>query len=253
MTTRPILNRRIPLFHQLEIETKSSCNRTCEACIRNSHPDREAVRPWFEENEMSAETVQRLLAEATSLGFSGSVCLQHYNEPLMDPRIGVFGKLAKDMGFAHVFTCTNADLMTAERAAELDGVFDEMLVALYMGEAVKAKREAWLRSLFTKTKLTFTGGGFIPTHYSPVYPVESLARKHVTKPCREPTRRMIVNHRGDMLLCCDDLVGTFALGNVRDHTLEELWFGERHQDLVLALLEPGGRKVHPHCEACPRP
>ncbi len=248
-----MVQKRIPLFGQLEIETRSTCNRTCEACIRNSHPDRDAVAPWFEENEMPAETVMRLFNEAQQMGFRGLVCLQHYNEPLQDARLAMFGALAKGMGFSYVFTCTNADFLSEARAAELDGKFDEIIVALYMGEPNKSKREAWVRTLFHKTKLSFTGGVFIPTHYSPLYPVASLAKKHAAHACSEPIRRMVINHRGDMLMCCDDMTGHFDLGNVRDRSLEELWYSERHQDLVLALERPGGRAAHPHCLSCPRP
>lgn len=248
-----MVQKRIPLFGQLEIETRSTCNRTCDACIRNSHPDRAAVAPWFEENEMPAETVMRLFNEAQQMGFRGLVCLQHYNEPLQDARLAMFGALAKGMGFSYVFTCTNADFLSEARAAELDGKFDEIIVALYMGEPNKSKREAWVRTLFHKTKLSFTGGVFIPTHYSPLYPVTSLAKKHAGNACSEPIRRMVINHRGDMLMCCDDMTGHFDLGNVRDRSLEELWYSERHQDLVLALEKPGGRAAHPHCLSCPRP
>jgi radical SAM protein with 4Fe4S-binding SPASM domain len=248
-----MIEKRIPLFGQLEIETSSTCNRTCDACIRNSHPDRDAVAPWFEPNKMPTETVLRLFTEARNMGFGGTVCLQHYNEPLQDERLAAFGRAAKDVGFPYVFTCTNADFMTEERAAELDGTFDELQIALYMKEPVKSKREAWLRTLFHKTRLTFTGGGFIPTHYSPVFPVKVLAAQHQLRPCSEPLRRMIVNHRGDMLMCCDDMTGHFALGNVHEKSLEELWYGARHQDLVLALQRAGGRSAHPHCLSCPRP
>jgi radical SAM protein with 4Fe4S-binding SPASM domain len=248
-----MITKRIPLFAQLEIETSSTCNRTCGGCIRNSHPDREAVKPWFEDNELPTDTILRLMREAQDIGFRGQVCLQHYNEPLQDPRIGQLGALAKGMGFSHVFICTNADYMNEKRAAELDGRFDQIVVALYMGEPTKSKRADWLRTLFTRTRLTFTGGVFIPTHYSPVFPVEALARQHAGHPCHEPLYRMIVNHRGDMLMCCDDMTGHFDLGNVRDHTIEELWYGERHQDFVLALQNAGGRSAHPHCLSCPRP
>lgn len=247
------MSRRIPLFAQLEIETRSTCNRVCPGCLRNSHPARDEVSPWFEARELPTETVLRLLEEAAGLGFRGAVCLQHYNEPLQDVRLADFARAAKSLGFAYVFTCTNGDLLSEERAAALDGTLDELQVALYMDEPQKTRREAWVRSLFTKTRLTFTGGGFIPTHFSPLYPVEELARQHAGRPCSEPLRRMIVNHRGDMLLCCDDLIGHFDLGSVHGRTIEELWFGGKHQDLVVALQHEGGRGVHPHCLSCPRP
>jgi radical SAM protein with 4Fe4S-binding SPASM domain len=249
-----MITKRIPLFGQLEIETKASCNRTCEGCIRNSHPNREVVKPWFDDNaRMETATLERLLGEAWNMGFRGTVCLQHYNEPLQDPRIAELGSLVKRTGFSRVFMCTNADLMDEARAAELDGVFDEMLVALYMNEPVKSRREAWLRTLFKSTKLTFTGGTHIATHFSAAFPVEWMANRNIKNPCSEPLRRLIINHRGDMLMCCDDMTGNFDLGNVREKSLEELWFSDRHQDMVLALQKRGGRSVHPHCESCPRP
>lgn len=246
------MDKRIPLFGQLEIETRSTCNRHCPECLRNSIPDREAVQPWFEENELPRETIERLFQEALALGFRGTVCLQHYNEPLQDPRIAEIGRRAKELGFSFVFTCTNADFMNEARAAELDGVFDQLLVALYMREPVKSQRQAWITSLFKKTPLVFTGGAMIATHFSPVFDVKNLSRQNRMNPCFEPPRRMVINHRGDMLLCCDDMIGHYNLGNIRDHTLEELWYSDVHQDLVLALQRPGGRTVHPHCESCPR-
>jgi len=247
------LDQRIALFSQLEVETRSTCNRFCPGCIRNSHPDREAVRPWFEGGELPSADLERIFRQALDLGFSGTVCLQHYNEPLQDRRIAEFGRMAKGLGFSWVFTCTNGDFLTEAVAAELDGAFDQLQIALYLEEPLKARRQEWLTHLFTRTQLWFTGGGHIPTHFSPLFEVEALAEQHRLLPCHEPMKRMIINHRGDMLLCCDDLVGHFNLGNIRDRTLEELWFSPVHQDLVLALQGPGGRLGHPHCASCPRP
>ena len=243
---------RIPLFDILEIETQSTCNRTCPGCLRNSHPDRDGARAWFESHQLSSETVERLFCEAIALGFNGPVCLSHYNEPLQDPRIGDFAHTAKRLGLPFVYMCTNADLMTDRVAAELDGVLDRIYVALYMDEPIKTERQRRLEQRFTDTSLAFTGGGHIATHFSPLFDVGALARQHAGHPCSEPQRRMIVNHRGDMLFCCDDMLGHFELGNVHEQSLEDLWYSERHQMLVRALQEPGGRAVHPHCLSCPR-
>ena len=251
---RQILRRVVPQpIRQLEIETCSTCNRTCPGCIRNSHPNRARVQDWFAPNFMPTEMVEKILTEAQEMGFRGTVCLQHYNEPLMDERIGRFGKFARELGFREVLMATNADYMTEERAAELDGVFTRLLIALYMDEPKKSEREKWLRSVFSKTELLFTGGGHIPTHFSPVFDVKGLAQAHLDRPCSLPLERMILNHRGDMLLCCDDVVGNFDLGNVRTHSLRELWYGKKHQQILKDLLVAGGRRKHPYCSSCPRP
>lgn len=33
------------ILFNLDLETKSTCNRVCPTCLRNSHPDRVAVHP----------------------------------------------------------------------------------------------------------------------------------------------------------------------------------------------------------------
>jgi MoaA/NifB/PqqE/SkfB family radical SAM enzyme len=261
MPVRPNLAQRLgrwlpgslPRFRRLEIETCSSCNRTCASCLRNSYPDRSKVADWFTPNFMDQALVEKILRDAHAMDFRGSVCLQHYNEPLMDDRIAGFGRFALALGgFHEVFISTNADYITAERAADLDGAFTHLVIALYMDEPQKTEREQWLRSMFTRTKLRFTGGGHIPTHFSPDFDVAALAQAQVDDPCALPLRRLILNHRGDMLLCCEDLVGHFGLGNVRTQSVRELWHSERHRAIVKDLLVPGGRRGYAYCESCPR-
>jgi radical SAM protein with 4Fe4S-binding SPASM domain len=259
------VSKRIPLFPFLEIETSGDCNRTCGTCIRNSHPDRDAVSSWFGGNALPTGVVLDILHQARDLGFTGPVNLSHYNEPMLDSRLALFGRTVKALGFSGVMIVTNGDLITAERAAELDGVIDHISVSLYMPEPVRSKREAWLRSLFRTTAISMAGGVHIPTHFSPgaagapyafASPVDldaaGLAERHRRRACDEPTRRMVINHRGDMLLCCDDLTGHFDLGNVNEQSLEALWFSERHQQLIETLLQASGRAMHPWCASCPR-
>lgn len=246
--------RKITLFKQLEIETASLCNRYCTSCIRNSHPDRKAVSSWFEENYLPREIFEQACHQAIDLGFRGPLCLQHYNEPLQDPRIIKLGQFAKTLPFSQVFICSNADLMSEEMIKVLDGVFDSIQIALYaQNEDQQSKREHKLRAQFKKTQLHFTKGIHIPTHFSPDFDVKKLASAHRNRPCSEPYQRMILNHKGQMLLCCDDVVGNFELGSFPDKSLEELWFGEYHQEILLRLQEQGGRKAFDYCQTCPRP
>jgi radical SAM protein with 4Fe4S-binding SPASM domain len=134
----------------------------------------------------------------------------------------------------------------------VDGCFDELVISLY-DEKTRAAREKKLRAAFKKTKLVFTNGAHIPTHFSPMHSVVVLAQQNLEKPCNEPQRRMIVNHLGEMLLCCDDCIGNFNLGSIYRNSLKELWFSDKHQYLVRTLQKAGGRHVHSYCESCPRP
>lgn len=245
----------IPLPSVLELETWATCNRTCPTCLRNSLPDRTAAASWFIPSGPTLAGIAALLADARDhLGFRGAVCLSHYNEPLQDERLPAIARLVRRADFASsVFLHTNGDLITTARAQALDGLLDWISVALYMDEPAKSQRAAWIRSQFSSTRVDFTGGGHIPTHFSPDFPVADLARAHQDHPCSEPGRRLIINHRGEMLFCCDDLIGHFSLGRFPDRSLRDLWFDARHQALVRRLETAGGRHAHPHCLSCPRP
>lgn len=247
------MNKKIPLFTRLEIETIGACNRTCVTCLRNSIPDKEATASWFSRTLLPTDVIIRLLDECVSLGYKGEVCFSHYSEPLMDDRTVDLCKAARDRGFSRVFFCSNGDFLTEDLAAQLDGVVHEIGFSLYMDEPKRSQRERWIKSLFSKTKLLpFGYGDHMTTHYSPKSDMIPLIRHHKDKPCHHPQRRLIINHKGDMLLCCDDMIGNFGLGNIVGSTVESLWWSDVHQDLVTRLSQPGGRAVHPHCASCPR-
>jgi len=254
------MQKSIPLFTRLEIETQSTCNRKCVWCIRNSNPDKEETAPWFKKSQLPIETIERIIDESLSLGFRGDVCLQHYNEPLMDERISDIVKLVKSKGISKVFFGSNADYLNKKVAESLDGFVDEIGFALYYDGEKFEKRKKFVQSLFKKTRVEIACGADdykypILTHYNPlVDDVEKIALSYSHLPCRRPLKRLIINHKGDMLMCCDDMTGKFGLGNINGSTVEELWYSEKHQRLVNALMHKDGRKVpgNEHCLTCPR-
>lgn len=247
------LNKRIGLFKRLEIETFSMCNRRCVTCLRNSIPDRESVVSWFEPTALPIEDIRRILVESQAMGFTGEVCLSHYNEPLMDDRIIDIVKMVRTMNFSRLFFCSNADFLTEEIASQLDGLVDDIGFSFYMDEPQKSQRMKWCSELFKKTKAKVGPGDHMVTHFSPIHDVIQISQKYKNKPCHLPQVRMIVNHKGQMLLCCDDLTGNFDLGTIYDgKTIEELWYSEKHQQYVISLMNDGGRSIHSHCSSCPR-
>jgi hypothetical protein len=224
------------MFEELVIETQGTCNRACPTCLRQSVSRGEG--------RMDAVTVKDLIDQATAMGFRGWLCLQFFNEPLLDDRLAEFGRHARGR-FREVFANTNGDLLTEGLAGALDGALDRLHVALY-GPGKDERRERYA-GWFRETKLTFTDGRHVVTHGWPT------ARPQAGKPClRECRMRLIVGWDGGMRLCCEDIDGRFALGNVRDVPLRGLWFGDRHREIVEALGRPGGRLAFPYCAECPR-
>jgi hypothetical protein len=248
--------RRIAPFRRLELETSAWCNRTCPGCIRNSEPDRGSVASWFDKDaRLPMEDIERVFRETKAMGWSGELCVSHYNEPLWDDRLVDIIKLARSFGhFTRIFFCSNADYITEELASQLDGLVNDIGFSFYMGDPIRSQRKKWVKSLFKKTDAQVGDGDHMLTHDSPLTnDLVSITRRASGKPCHLPQLRFIVNHRGQMLMCCDDLTGHFDLGTIHDGlTVEELWYSKKHQDLVTALMNPGGRSVHQRCMSCPR-
>jgi len=253
----------IPMFGELDLETVASCNRTCPTCLRNSFPNRGAVSRRFGKQErMPEEIFRKVIDEAIAFGFTGWVNLQHFSEPFQDPRIAKLAGYAKDKGvFSRVYMHSNGDLLTKRKAQTVDGVLDVIRIALYdevggnpMPEEKAAPRRELISSWFTKTEVQWTGGTHVVTHFSPTPLLPQYVAQVRPLPCRrEAQMRMIIDWRGEMLLCCDDIAGLWTLGNVADNTVEELWHSPRHVEVIETLAQPGGREAYGYCRSCPRP
>jgi sulfatase maturation enzyme AslB (radical SAM superfamily) len=63
---------------------------------------------------------------------------------------------------------------------------------------------------------------------------------------------MLIQHDGEMCHCCEDTQGAFQLGNVYEHSLEELWFSHRHVEIMQDLIQ-GHRENYNLCRNCPMP
>lgn len=243
------LEKRIKLFQRIEIETRSTCNRKCVSCIRNSIPNKDETKSWFETHLLEFDDIKRVFEQSKSIGFNGEICLSHFNEPLMDERIVDIAKMTRELGFNNVFFCSNGDYLTQDLATKLDGVVNEIGFALYANNWEQRRIE--ILSMFKKTKVTANYGEHMHTHHSPLVGLEQKIQSVRSNKCLKPLKRLIINHKGQMLMCCDDLTGHFDLGTIHENTVEELWYSEKHQNLIEELKNNNGRK-HPWCQVCPR-
>jgi len=221
--------------------------------LRNSHPDRDAVASWFEKNYLPEELIYEAIDQALSMGFRGGVCLSHYNEPMMDERLpGIAHKVRSYQELSTVHLNTNGDFITPELAAELDGALDFMIITLYMNEPKRSERAEWIKSLFQKTEVRIrVNNGHVATYFSPAFNLDELIQRFSPQACEQPDIRVIINHRRQYLLCCDDLIGNFDLGTFPEVGIGNYWNGKK-QEIAETLSEMGGRSWHPYCAICPR-
>lgn len=237
----------------LEIETISICNRKCPTCIRNSYPDREAVKEWFEVHYMPTEDILGIVQQAYNLGFRRNVNLSRYNEPLHDERLPELGREIKKIGkFENVMFHSNGDLLTEDLAKELDGVFDLIVFSLNDSPKQNEIRKAWVQSQFKETELIFVSGHII-VHHFPIPNILELGAAKIDLPCFEPDLRIMFDFKGELVLCCEEVAPVyFKFGKFPEQSVEELLSGEYYNYCKETLKHPGGRREFELCSTCPR-
>ncbi len=259
--------RRIPLFERLQIESQSHCNRSCWFCPRTY--DRsgkyldDAGKAVF--NRMPTEKLLDLLDQAQALGFRGRVGFHHYSEPLLDDRIVMLVREVRSRDM-EPYLHTNGDRLKHD-----DGLCEEVkkvcaliVVGLYDYETNEELEEAqrYWRARLAGANLAFSPIGPLGARSTrsigvPKALVPSDARMaipdltYANAPCHRPLIRMIIQHDGEVCNCCEDTYGAFKLGNVYNSSLNELWFSERHVQVVEDLIA-GRREVYSLCRQCPQ-
>jgi radical SAM protein with 4Fe4S-binding SPASM domain len=259
---------RIPLFERMLIESQSNCNRSCWFCPRTydrsgNYLD-EAGKPVL--NQMATEKILDLLDQAQALGFKGGVGFHHYSEPLLDKRNIMLAIEARKRGMKPDLH-TNGDVLKHDDALceEVKNVYELIFVGLYdyeTNEELERAKQYWQEKL-AGTNLMFSAIGLAGARNAfsmgiPKALVPTDARMAVPDltfadaPCHRPLIRMIIRHDGEVCNCCEDTHGDFKLGNVFEHSLEQLWFSEAHARVVHDLIE-GRRTKYSLCRNCPLP
>jgi radical SAM protein with 4Fe4S-binding SPASM domain len=262
------LKNKISLFERMQIESQSNCNRSCWFCPRTydrsgKYLDADGA-PVF--NEMPTEKIIDLLDQARAMGFQGRVAFYHYSEPLLDKRNIMLAREARRRGMKP-YLHTNGDVLRHDDAlcAEVKQVYGLIVVGLYdyntNTELEDAKR--YWQTRLAGANLEFSPIGLSPARAShsigiprALVPSDSrMSTPDVTfshAPCHRPLIRMLIQHDGEMCHCCEDDYGAFKLGNAYEHSLEELWFSERHVRIITELIA-GHRQNYMLCQNCPLP
>jgi radical SAM protein with 4Fe4S-binding SPASM domain len=262
-----ILSRsRIPLFERLQIESQSNCNRSCWFCPRTY--DRsgryldEAGKSIVE--QMPTWKVLEILDQAKALGFRERVGFHHFSEPLLDKRNIMLAQEARKRNMKPYLN-TNGDVLKRDEALceEVKRVYMLIVVGLYdyktNEELEEAKRYWQARLAGANLKFSSIGVSGVKSAHSIGVPkalVPTDARMaipdltYVNGPCHRPLIRLIIQYNGDMCNCHEDTGGAFKLGNVYQNSVEELWFSERHVQVVEELIA-GQRQNYALCRNCP--
>jgi radical SAM protein with 4Fe4S-binding SPASM domain len=214
---------------------------------------------------MATERILDLLDQAKAMGFRGQVAFYHYSEPLLDERNVMLACEARKRGM-RPYLHTNGDVLRRNDRLcnEVSEIYELIVVGLYdyrTKEELDESQRYWYERLpfanLSFSPIGLAGGAGsarsigVPRALVPPDPRMSIPDLVFTNaPCHRPLIRMLIQYDGTMCHCCEDIHGSFHLGNVHQTSLEQLWFSEHHQKVIADLID-GARDKYQLCRACP--
>jgi len=253
----------VRIWKKLALELQSGCNRDCVFCPR--HGDRSGIRKDASGKQiirkMPTEKAKDIILQAEALGFTGRISFHRLSEGFIDPRYVEMAQFAVDHGL-RIYDNTNGDILKKrpELIPSLDGLVEFIKIGMYdytNWKEKKAEMDFW-NAQFKKTRIGFSCPLEAP-EIRQDSPLQSEREKRVAKrrgqkaigqACKKPKRALLVRYDGVVQLCCQDDEGHFDLGNAFETPIDEIWWSEKHVNIMKALLEPGGRHQFPRCSQC---
>lgn len=251
--------RRFDLFQMLEIETINRCNNTCPFCPVNRDVD---PRPL---ERMSDDVYKKIIDELGELRYRGQLDFHSNNEPFLDKklidRIAYARQRCPEAFFA---VCTNGTALNLSRiVSALDAGLDHMTIdnyddrlvlldniALIVSELQKPGYESYCDRLEIilrkKNEVLANRAGNAPNKNLELFKEYETLQDFS---CIIPFYQMVIRPTGEVSLCCNDTLGQVTLGDVRTHSLREIWNSPAYEALRAELMANGRRNLK-LCQVC---
>lgn len=230
------------IFTSTNIEVYGYCNRKCDFCFNsNRFPPRDV-------GIMEEGLWKKIINELSNMKYTGRISPYFYGESLLDKRIVELVSYArKKCPYSRIFISSNGDVLSKELLVKLiESGMDEILVTNYddveKGQMVdlhkKYPRIVQYRN-YKEIDLKNRAG--------------SIFEKSTVKtnqPCLRPSKQLVINWKGNVLLCCNDYYEQHIFGNVNNKPILDIWRDKifiKYRE-ILSLSE--GRKQIDVCKKC---
>lgn len=235
--------RSLAVFSELALETTAHCNRHCADCPVSVAPRGKEV--------MDEALFAKVIGELAQMKFSGRIALHFFNEPLLDTEIvDKVRRLAEAAPRATIEINSNGDFLTKQLAERLfDAGLGFMLVTAYNDRAMArlqklrnqlGRRER--RRIVMMRAPAFVGNRAGTLDHLAI--PETLAAD-----CFHPSYKLVINYKGEAVICTNDYFGKSIMGNIAEQSLLEIWRGPAFTE-VRRLLRRHERHMLPTCVGC---
>jgi len=228
-------------FSQVEIETQTICNRKCKICPNSIYSKGN--------HRMDLGLYRLVLEQLAEINYDGRIVLNLHNEPLLDFRLPSLIEEAKlKVPKSTVIIYTNGSLLKNKLEAIVEAGIDGIVVSQYekglqkeieefIKELPKEKKQIIrYRVLKDKQKLS-TWGGLV-----------KVKNPQVKKYCFQASTDLIIDWKGNVLLCCNDYFSEYSFGNLKKESILDIWNKEEYKEIKKELRK--GNFILEICKFC---
>lgn len=230
------------IFTSTNIELYGYCNRRCYFCFNsNRFPARDA-------GIMDEGLWKKIIDELSAIQYTGRISPYFYGEPLLDKRIAGLVLYARGKcPYSRILISSNGDMLTEELLVKLiENGMDEMLLTNYDDfekEQIVNLYKKYPRFIqyrnYKEIDLKNRAGSLF-----------EKSTDKINQPCLRPSRQLVINWKGNVLLCCNDYYEHYIFGNVNNTSVREIWKDNDFRKYREILSQSGGRRQIDICKKC---
>jgi GTP 3',8-cyclase len=234
--------RKLCPIASVAIEVSQHCNRRCGYC-----PVSFAPKPI---EYMDRELFDEIIRQLEEMRYDGKIKYHFYNEPLLHKDLETLvAHAGLHLPRARSIIYTNGDALSEQRARSLFAAGVRQIIVTDHGgrvptafvQAARSRLQfRWSKVIvrtINRSTFLFNRGGIL-----------DLARTRRFSYCAYPSYEVVIDIRGNVLMCCNDFYGAHAFGNVLQTELLQIWESEPMSRLRKELLQGVFRL--PMCRNC---
>jgi len=209
------------LFNLIEIETISSCNRSCSFCPVSVNKKNHR-RPF---GKMKTRLFNKIVDELEELNYEGVVALYRYGEPLLDDRLEKFAhKVRNQLGDnVNIRLNTNGDFLTYDKFKSLiDAGINTFSISQYdfvpslslktfLSKVTEEDKQYFDYEIKMADNPNFTNRGGLIILKSGLTPI-TCNMMHFG-----------IRHNGEASVCCNDYYNEIRFGNIQNEKIIDIW------------------------------
>jgi radical SAM protein with 4Fe4S-binding SPASM domain len=193
---------------------------------------------------LNVETTEKICNDLANVNFLGRISVSGFGEPFLNKQLfEIVSAIKQILPNNIVDVNTNGDQLTVDniRTSFASGL-DLMYVNLYDGPEQITK----FTELFNSANIT-TDKYILREHWPNIDNTYNLilnnrggTLRHINEPIRQkcyfPFSKAMIDYNGDLLLCPQDWSRSYIIGSLLEHSIKDLWLGERMRNIRTKLM-----------------